>query len=74
MPSIVPKLKDESLFVGQNYFNGEWIESVGGKRFNVTDPANGALIGSCPESVAQNAHKAILAADAALPECTMHLL
>ncbi|KAJ4256011.1 hypothetical protein NW762_009085 [Fusarium torreyae] len=52
---------------------------MGGKRFNVTGmltrplafyehPASGALIGSCPESVAGDAHKAILTADAAFPE------
>ncbi|KAM0540855.1 hypothetical protein ACHAPJ_013467 [Fusarium lateritium] len=67
MSPIVPKLKDQSLFVGQNYINGEWIESAGGKRFNVTDPASGSLIGPCPESVAEDAHKAILKADATLP-------
>ncbi|KAL6357090.1 hypothetical protein LRP88_10708 [Fusarium phalaenopsidis] len=68
MSYSVPKLKDPSLFVGKNYVDGQWIESVSGKRFNVHDPASGALIGSCPESVAQDAEQAIKIAAAALPE------
>ncbi|WAO87634.1 Succinate-semialdehyde dehydrogenase [Fusarium falciforme] len=68
MSYSVPKLKDPSLFVGKNYVDGQWIESVSGKRFDVHDPASGALIGSCPESVAQDAEQAIKIAAAALPE------
>ncbi|KAI0536729.1 Aldehyde/histidinol dehydrogenase [Xylaria digitata] len=64
---MVPKLNDPSLLVGKNLINGEWVESVSGKRFNVTDPATGELIGSCPESTAQDAEKAIASAAAALP-------
>ncbi|RSM10823.1 hypothetical protein CEP52_003410 [Fusarium oligoseptatum] len=45
MSYSVPKLKDPSLFVGKNYVDGQWIESVSGKRFDVHDPASGALIG-----------------------------
>ncbi|KAM0427849.1 hypothetical protein ACHAPT_007308 [Fusarium lateritium] len=67
MAYSVPKLKDPSLFVGKNYVDGQWIESVSGKRFDVHDPASGALIGSCPESVAQDAEQAIQVAAAALP-------
>ncbi|KAJ5272983.1 hypothetical protein N7478_008108 [Penicillium angulare] len=61
------QLKDPSLLIGQNYINGKWIESESGKRFNVTDPTTGALIGSCPESDSKYAHKAIQAAAAAMP-------
>jgi succinate-semialdehyde dehydrogenase/glutarate-semialdehyde dehydrogenase len=35
MSYSVPKLKDPSLFVGKNYVDGQWIESVSGKRFDV---------------------------------------
>ncbi|KAH8900145.1 succinic semialdehyde dehydrogenase [Thozetella sp. PMI_491] len=65
--STTPQLRDPSLLVGKNYINGEWVESVSGKRFNVTDPANGELIGSCPESTAEDAQKAIQSAAQALP-------
>ncbi|KAJ5087342.1 hypothetical protein N7456_010958 [Penicillium angulare] len=61
------QLKDASLLIGQNYINGQWIEAESGKRFNVTDPATGALIGSCPESDSKDAQKAIQAAAAAMP-------
>lgn len=35
MSYSVPKLKDPSLFVGKNYVDGQWIESVSGKTFDV---------------------------------------
>ncbi|KAJ5490276.1 Aldehyde dehydrogenase C-terminal [Penicillium expansum] len=61
------QLKDPSLLVGQNYIDGKWVEAVSGKRFNVTDPASGKLIGSCPESDTRDAQRAIESAAAALP-------
>ncbi|KAJ5728378.1 hypothetical protein N7493_004708 [Penicillium malachiteum] len=67
MSYSVPKLRDPSLFVNKNYINGQWIDSVSGKSFNVHDPANGNLIGSCPESVDQDAEIAINVAASALP-------
>ncbi|KAL2826629.1 Aldehyde/histidinol dehydrogenase [Aspergillus cavernicola] len=60
-------LNDQSLLVGQNYIDGKWLEAESGKRFTVTNPANGTTIGSCPESDAQDAQKAIDSASAALP-------
>lgn len=35
MAPSVPKLKDQSLFVGKNYVDGQWIDSVSGKTFEV---------------------------------------
>ncbi|KAK7419369.1 hypothetical protein QQX98_003321 [Neonectria punicea] len=67
MSTSTPQLKDASLFHGKNWINNKWVESVSGKRFDVTDPATGALIGSCPESTAQDAETAIRAAADALP-------
>ncbi|KAJ5736220.1 Aldehyde/histidinol dehydrogenase [Penicillium malachiteum] len=67
MSYSAPKLRDSSLFVDKNYIDGQWIDSVSGKSFNVYDPANGVFIGSCPESVAQDAETAINAAAGALP-------
>ncbi|EQB53487.1 hypothetical protein CGLO_06777 [Colletotrichum gloeosporioides Cg-14] len=62
-----PQLQDESLLVGRNFINGHWVNSVSDKTFNVTDPATGELIGSCPESVSEDAERAILSAATALP-------
>ncbi|RWA06195.1 hypothetical protein EKO27_g8911 [Xylaria grammica] len=62
------RLNDPSLLVGKNFINGEWIESISGKRFDVIDPATGELVGSCPESTAQDTEDAITSAAAALPE------
>lgn len=64
-PSVT--LNDPSLFVGKNYIDGQWVESVSARTFDVHDPASGALIGSCPESVPEDAEKAIHAASLALP-------
>ncbi|KAH1356908.1 hypothetical protein KXX33_006914 [Aspergillus fumigatus] len=60
-------LRDPSLLVGLNYIDGKWVEAESQKRFDVTNPANGNVIGSCPESDAKDAQKAIDAAAAALP-------
>ncbi|KAI8182960.1 Glutarate-semialdehyde dehydrogenase DavD [Colletotrichum sp. SAR 10_75] len=62
-----PQLQDESLLIGKNFINGHWVDSVSDKTFNVTDPATGELIGSCPESVSEDAERAILSAATALP-------
>ncbi|CAI7675467.1 unnamed protein product [Penicillium palitans] len=61
------QLKDPSLLIGQNYIDGKWVEAESGKRFNVTDPASGKLIGSCPESDTRDAQRGIDSAAAALP-------
>ncbi|KAK1966587.1 succinate-semialdehyde dehydrogenase [Colletotrichum sublineola] len=63
----IPQLKDKTLLVGKNLINGGWTDSVSGKTFDVTDPATGDLIGSCPESVVEDADRAIKSAAAALP-------
>ncbi|RHZ60124.1 NAD-dependent succinate-semialdehyde dehydrogenase [Aspergillus thermomutatus] len=61
------QLKDPSLLIGKNYIDGQWIEAASGKRFNVTDPATGNVIGSCPESASEDVETAIKSAAAALP-------
>ncbi|KAI0487802.1 Aldehyde/histidinol dehydrogenase [Xylaria cf. heliscus] len=61
------RLNDHSLLADQNFINGGWIESVSGKRYNVSDLATGELIGSCPESTVQDAENAVASAAAAFP-------
>ncbi|KAH8427439.1 NAD-dependent succinate-semialdehyde dehydrogenase [Aspergillus melleus] len=61
------RLKDPSLLVGQNYIDGKWVEAESRRRFDVTDPANGSILGSCPESDSKDAQNAIDSAAAALP-------
>ncbi|KAL4736092.1 Aldehyde/histidinol dehydrogenase [Aspergillus similis] len=65
--SSQPRLNDPSLFIGKNYIDGRWVESVSGNRFEVHDPATGALIGSCPESTPEDVEPAVRAAASALP-------
>ncbi|KAG5815854.1 hypothetical protein H9Q74_011459 [Fusarium xylarioides] len=72
MPPNVPKLSDPSLFVGANYIDGQWVESSSGKRFEVHDPATGALIGTCLESVPQDVEDAVKVASRALPAWRSH--
>ncbi|KAH7157938.1 Aldehyde/histidinol dehydrogenase [Dactylonectria estremocensis] len=67
MAPFTPQLKDASLFVGKNWIDNQWVDSESGKTFDVTDPATGALIGSCPESTPRDAETAIRAAAVALP-------
>ena len=60
-------LKDPSLFKTQSYLNGEWIDADSGKRFDVDNPADGAIVASVPDCGAAETKRAIAAADAALP-------
>ena len=63
----MPELKDPSLFRQQCYVDGAWIGADGGKTIPVTNPANGAVLGSIPNMGAAETRRAIAAADAALP-------
>ena len=60
-------LKDPSLFKTQSYLNGTWINADSGKRFDVDNPADGAIIASVADCGAVETQRAIAAADAALP-------
>ncbi|KAJ5747147.1 succinate-semialdehyde dehydrogenase [Penicillium nucicola] len=61
------RLRQPSLFIDKNYINGQWVDAASGRQFKVTDPANGNVIASCPESATIDAEEAIRAANAALP-------
>ncbi|MEI7759915.1 MAG: NAD-dependent succinate-semialdehyde dehydrogenase [Thermoleophilia bacterium] len=52
---------EERLLIG-----GEWVEASSGKRFDVTDPGTGELVGSVPDAGETDVRAAIDAAAAAL--------
>jgi len=54
---------EEQLLIG-----GEWVESRHGNRFDVTNPANGEVVGSVPDGTADDVSAAIDAAAAAFDE------
>src|SRR6478735_7340160 len=55
--------RDERLLIG-----GEWVEATGTGRFDVTNPANGEVVGSVPDATADDVRAAIEAASAALDD------
>lgn len=61
-------LRDMTLFRQQAFVAGRWEDSPGGKVKQVFNPANGQLIGSVPNLGAEETHRAIDAANRALPD------
>ena len=55
------------LLKNQAYVNGIWVNAASGKTFNVTNPANGEVIGAVPDMSREDVRHAIDAADAAWP-------
>ena len=49
------------------YSDGEWVEAIAGGVFDVTNPANGEVIGQAPDGGAADAERAVAAAHAAGP-------
>ena len=47
------------------FIDGQWCEAASGRRFDVTDPATGEVIGDVPDGDAVDAARAIGAADSA---------
>ncbi len=62
-----PELKDMSLFREQCYVNGEWIDADAGATIEVTNPADGAVLGTIPKLGSDETRRAIEAANAAWP-------
>jgi len=60
-------LKDQKLFRQQGYINGEWRDADSKATVNVTNPADGSVIGTIPNMGAAETRRAIEAANAALP-------
>ncbi|BDH47179.1 NAD-dependent succinate-semialdehyde dehydrogenase [Salmonella enterica subsp. enterica serovar Choleraesuis] len=60
-------LNDKQLFRQQAFIAGEWCDARNGATFNVTNPANGQLLGTVPKMGADETRRAIEAANEALP-------
>ena len=60
-------IKDEKLFRQQCYVDGAWVSAEGGAVFAVTNPADGATIGTVPSFTATDTRRAVAAAEAAFP-------
>ena len=61
------QLKDPALLRKDAFVDGAWIAADSGKRFAVTNPANGALVAEVPDMGAAETKRAIAAANAAYP-------
>jgi succinate-semialdehyde dehydrogenase/glutarate-semialdehyde dehydrogenase len=61
------KLNDSKLFRQQCYIDGVWVDGDSGVTMAVTNPADGAVLGTVPRMGEAETRRAIDAADAALP-------
>ena len=61
------ELDDPGLFRQQCYIGGAWVDAEDGTTFEVTDPADGAPLGTVPKMGAAETRRAIDAANAAWP-------
>ncbi|AXQ15035.1 NADP-dependent succinate-semialdehyde dehydrogenase [Shewanella algae] len=61
------KLNQSALLREQAYIDGQWLDADSGKKVNIFNPATGERIGSVPEMGAFETHRAIDAAERALP-------
>jgi succinate-semialdehyde dehydrogenase/glutarate-semialdehyde dehydrogenase len=63
----VPNLEDPKLFRDRAYVDGAWVEADSAARFEVDNPATGAIVGTVPNMGGAETRRAIAAANAALP-------
>ena len=61
------KLNDSTLLRQQAYIDGQWVDADSAKTFDVLNPATKAKLGTVPLMGAAETHRAIDAANAALP-------
>ena len=61
------ELNDQRLFRQQCYIDGRWCDADDGGSEEITNPADGEVIGTVPVMGAAETQRAIAAADAALP-------
>jgi succinate-semialdehyde dehydrogenase/glutarate-semialdehyde dehydrogenase len=64
---VALNLKDPSLLRQEGYIDGNWIASRSGKRFPVTDPANGRRLADVADCGLEETRRAIGSAGKALP-------
>ena len=62
------KLSDSKLFRQQCYVDGQWADADSGETIDVTNPANGDVIGTIPKMGATETRRAIEAAEVAQKE------
>jgi len=62
------KLNNPALFKSQAYINGTWEDADDGSTFNVSNPADGAILTSMPDQGVAETRRAIEAANAAWPQ------
>ncbi|KAL3958325.1 hypothetical protein ACCO45_006487 [Purpureocillium lilacinum] len=61
-PAIANGLHDVALIQEKAYINGEWVSSMSGKTFDVSNPATGQIIGTAPECGTDDLDAAVNAA------------
>jgi succinate-semialdehyde dehydrogenase/glutarate-semialdehyde dehydrogenase len=61
------KVKNSTLFRQQCYIDGAWVDADSGATVDVTNPADGSVIGTVPKMGAAETRRAIEAANAAWP-------
>ena len=61
------QLNDPKLFRQQAYINGEWVNADEGGTVEVTNPSNGAVLGTIADCGPDETRRAIEAANAAWP-------
>ena len=61
------RLKDPQLLREKAYLNGEWVGADSGASFDVTNPADGAVLARLPDMLEGETRRAIEAASAAWP-------
>jgi len=62
------QLSDGRLFRTQAYIDGAWVDADSGKTLEVTNPANGEVIGTVPMMGADEARRAVEAANRSWPD------
>jgi succinate-semialdehyde dehydrogenase/glutarate-semialdehyde dehydrogenase len=65
-------LKDASLFRQQCYIDGEWLDADNKATIEVTNPADGSVLGRVPKMGTAETRRAIEAANAAWPAWRAH--
>ncbi|ROW11296.1 hypothetical protein VMCG_00864 [Cytospora schulzeri] len=56
------ELTDKTLFQGQCYIHGEWVDTRSQARFNIEDPGTGKIWATCPDSQAEDVDRAVQSA------------